>query len=186
MAVDGVSCGQIEVCTIRCSTLLSLFCPCRKRQHSVHAGSVWLSGFSTELQVAGQPQVQRVSGQHQHWTQPCAHSQLGAPDQQRFNPQPVCLPGDAALTINPDQNPVPTTHRESWHHLWIFVLKRVKLSRSWKDPFGLDLLVLSLLLALSARLFSPTTTFYLWIIQNHAIPLQTPVRPFFQSIHLFP
>lgn len=97
MPVYGVSCGQLELCMIRGSLLLcffSLFCPCRKRQHSFHAGSLWLSGLFTKLQVPGQPQVQRVFGQHQHRAQPCALSQLGAPDQQqqkRFNPQPVCL-----------------------------------------------------------------------------------------------
>ena len=72
-----------------------LFCPCRKRQHSVHAGSVRLSVVLTELQVSGEPQVQRVLGQHQHWPQPRALAQLGAPHQPRVRlkppPQPVCL-----------------------------------------------------------------------------------------------
>lgn len=73
--------------------LFSLLCPYRKRQHSLHAGPVWLSGLFTELQVTGQPQIQRVFGQHQCRAEPCALSQLGAPELllQRINLQPVCL-----------------------------------------------------------------------------------------------
>lgn len=62
----------------------------------------------------------------------------------------------------PNQNPAPTIHQDHlqfyenttlWHHLCFFVHKRVKLSWRWKGP---SLLVLSLLLALSAWLLSPT------------------------------
>lgn len=106
-----------------------MFCCGRKRQHPLHAGAVWLSGILTELQVVSKPQVQRVFGQHQHWTQPCALSQLGAPVQQqpRFNPQPACLPACLVMLRRPCLNtrPKPFYHYEittgrSWHHVGFF------------------------------------------------------------------
>lgn len=63
----------------RSSNLFLRFRPSRKGHHSVHAGPVRLSGLVAQLQVLGQPQVQRVLGQHQRRTQPRAVSQLGAP-----------------------------------------------------------------------------------------------------------
>lgn len=119
----------------------SLLCPRRKRQHSFHAGPVWLSGLFTKLQVPGQPQIQRVFGQHQCRTEPCALSQLGAPEQllQRINPLPVCL-----VMLRLTWNPAPTIHqdRQQLHenttgkscHLRVFVHVRVKQMLSWKNP----------------------------------------------------
>lgn len=179
----------------------SLFCPCRKRQHSLYAGSVWLSGLFTKLQVPGQPQVQWVFGQHQHWTQPCALSQLGAPDQQqqRFNPQPVCLvmlrwpcsktrpkpcshdpprPSTAPWEYN---RKVMTPSLEFCTHEREVIMK-LKGSISF-GSFPSPRLIRSTLLS-----HSPTTTlYYLWIPSSTIMQfLCKLLSDLFQSIHLFP
>lgn len=54
-----------------------LFYSSRKGLHALHDGFVWLFGFSPQLQIAGEPQVQWVPGQYQHREQSCPVSQLG-------------------------------------------------------------------------------------------------------------
>lgn len=54
-----------------------LFYSSRKGLHALHDGFVWLFGFPSQLQIAGQPQVQWVPGQYQHREQSCPVSQLG-------------------------------------------------------------------------------------------------------------
>lgn len=172
------------------------FCPCRKRQHSFHAGPVWLSGLFTELQVSGQPQVQRVFGQHQHWTQPCALSQLGAPDQQqqRFNPQPVCLVMLRwPCPKNPTKTPLPPPTKsvnssvimQQESHDTISGFLYTWESESRKDPslgsFPSPRLIRSTLLS-----HSPTATlYYLWISSAATVLRQLP-SDLLQCIHLFP
>lgn len=52
-------------------------CACREGRHPVHAGPVRLSGLPAQLQVSGQPQVQRVLSQSCHGgQQPRRHSVL--------------------------------------------------------------------------------------------------------------
>ncbi|CAG12648.1 unnamed protein product [Tetraodon nigroviridis] len=49
----------------------------RKGLHALHDGFVWLLGVPPQLQITGEPEVQRVPGQHQHREQSCPVSQLG-------------------------------------------------------------------------------------------------------------
>lgn len=118
MRLRCVSCGQFELCL--CFIVLCFLCfvclcrPGRKRQHSVPAGPVWLSGLSAELQVSGQPQVQRVFGEHQRRAQSRALPQLGAAaqQQQRFKPplpsQPARPPAWGCCVDHKKTNPAPT------------------------------------------------------------------------------
>lgn len=57
-------------------TLPLLRVPCSKGLHSLHDGPVWILGVHPELQVFGEPQVQRVPGQYQCREQSCPLSQL--------------------------------------------------------------------------------------------------------------
>jgi len=146
---------------------------------------VWLSGISTKLQVPGQPQVQWVFGQHQHWTQPCTHSQLGAPEpQQRVNP--ILSAWLCCVDREPDGNPASPIHEtihnsmrtgKSCHHLWIVVHTRVKSSWSWKDPWFFGFFPFSLPYPLNSSQSLHHNHFVLSVnpfIQDHAIPPQLP------------
>lgn len=168
-----------------------LFCPCRKRQHSFHAGSLWLSGLFTKLQVPGQPQVQRVFGQHQHRAQPCALSQLGAPDQQqqkRFNPQPVCL---VMLRCPcPKTRPKPCSHNPPRPSTAPWEVMTPCLDFCTRESEVI--MKLTLVYFPSPRLIRSSLTFshshfVLWIpsstIMQHLSKLLSNL---FQSIHLFP
>ncbi|XP_014812025.1 PREDICTED: RUN domain-containing protein 3A isoform X2 [Calidris pugnax] len=51
----------------------------REGPHALHAGALRLPGLLAQLQVPGQPQVQRVPGERQHGSQPDPQPQLRPP-----------------------------------------------------------------------------------------------------------
>lgn len=82
--------------------LTKWLCCFRKGQHAINVGPLRLFGVAAEFQVADQPQVQRVSGQHQHRAQPRALAQLG-----HTTREPLLAPSISSLS--------PWTNRQRLH-----------------------------------------------------------------------